>query len=224
MAMILDKKTIKKLGSELNHSGASKPSNYALKLMEKMGWKEGQGLGKNADGMSSHVVVHKREDGLGLGLGKESKDSQNGQTLSDHWWHSDFSCRLQAFSSAIVGDKKDKKKKDKKDKKRKREEESEEDETKKNKKEKKSKMDTKEEESDEDKEKKKSRKQKKEKKEQSKDILGGVQMFQESEELVIDYQELFQATGGKRLGMRARREQRGKILRTEGKEALVTNI
>ncbi|RYG69442.1 hypothetical protein EON64_02725, partial [archaeon] len=57
--MLLDKKTVQKLGSSLNHTSASKPSGYAVKLMEKMGWKEGQGLGKNEDGMASHVVISK---------------------------------------------------------------------------------------------------------------------------------------------------------------------
>jgi hypothetical protein len=34
--------------------------------MEKFGWKEGQGLGKNEDGISDHIKAKKREENTGV--------------------------------------------------------------------------------------------------------------------------------------------------------------
>ena len=34
--------------------------------MEKFGWKEGRGLGKNEDGMSDHIKTKKREENSGV--------------------------------------------------------------------------------------------------------------------------------------------------------------
>lgn len=46
----------------MNDLNASKPSAFALRQMEKMGWTEGKGLGKNEDGISNSIKIHKRED------------------------------------------------------------------------------------------------------------------------------------------------------------------
>lgn len=42
--------------------------SLAEKMMKSMGWKEGQGLGKNNEGIVKHVTVERRLDGQGLGL------------------------------------------------------------------------------------------------------------------------------------------------------------
>eukprot|EP01039_Chlorochromonas_danica_P008443 gene8443-9309_t len=197
MLQVLDKKTVHRLGTTLNHGAASKPSDYAMKLMNKMGWKEGQGLGRNSDGISSHVKIDKREDNLGLGLGKESKDAPSASALSENWWHTDFSSKLKKFSSAIKVDK-DKKKSKKRDRDSRQEEEEEGSDSERRAK------------------KKKSKKEKKAKREKE-----AKEVEEESpEEAALDYQELFKATGGARLGMRARRDQKGKISRTEGLQAI----
>eukprot|EP01033_Poteriospumella_lacustris_P001131 gene1132-827_t len=171
-----------------------------------MGWKEGQGLGKNEDGMAKHIVITKREDNMGLGL----DNSKAADSVQEQWWHNSFSKTLANFTSSMQGSdsdsddssKKNKKKKDKK----------------KNKKEKKSSKD-----------KKKTKKSSDDPDNSNSQESKGSKKRKREEEFVseepgsINYDELFKATGGARLGMRARREQKGKILRTEGVDALVVN-
>lgn len=158
--MLLTKKTISALGSDIKDANGSKISNFAKKQMEKMGWVEGQGLGKNSDGSTTHIKVTKKEESSGLGLDKETSEKLS---ATEHWWHDDFASTLAAFKPK--GLKEDKKKDKKKEKKEKRKEE-----------------------------------KKKRKLEASSPP---------------SYEELFAATGGARLGMRARAKQTGKLLRTE---------
>ena len=41
-------------------------TKFGQKLLESMGWREGQGLGVNGTGMKTHVKVKKRSQNLGL--------------------------------------------------------------------------------------------------------------------------------------------------------------
>jgi hypothetical protein len=111
-ALIVDKKTVHRLGSSLIESNATKPSVYAMKLMQKMGWKEGQGLGRNEDGIAKHITLSKRDDNLGLG----HDNAASAEGAKDHWWNNHFSEKLAAFTSSIgkKNKKKNKKSKDKK--------------------------------------------------------------------------------------------------------------
>jgi len=162
--MLLTKKTISALGSDIKDAKGSKISSFAKKQMEKMGWIEGQGLGKNSDGLTSHIKVSKKEESTGLGL---DTDKSEKISATENWWHDDFASSLASFKPKVDKKKKDKdKKKDKKKDK------------------------------DETKEEKKKRK------------LAEITS-------PPSYEELFAATGGARLGMRARAKQTGKLLRTE---------
>ena len=138
------------MGSQMNNLSSSKPSKFALQQMEKMGWKEGQGLGKDSNGITKSISVKKREDNAGLGVEKQVEES-----LGENWWHDAFSANLKSFASKL--DKKS-------DKKRKRQ--------------------------------------------RGEDV--------QENQAAPSYEDLFKATGGKRLGMRARADQPGKIKRTEG--------
>jgi hypothetical protein len=111
-ALIVDKKTVHRLGSSLIESNATKPSAYAMKLMQKMGWKEGQGLGRHEDGIAKHITLSKRDDNLGLG----HDNAASAEGAKDHWWNNHFSEKLAAFTSSIgkKNKKKTKKSKDKK--------------------------------------------------------------------------------------------------------------
>lgn len=167
MELLVNKKTLNQLGSRMNDTVASKPSGIALRLMEKMGWKEGQGLGKNETGLVKHIVIAKREENLGLG----SNTHENLDHVTENWWHSAFSNNLSNMRNKMN-------------------------------------LDSDSDENDKSKKKKKKKKSNKEKKD---DKIPKMQVTDPP-----SYDDLFKATGGVRLGMRARREQKGKMLRTEG--------
>ncbi|XP_013773557.1 PIN2/TERF1-interacting telomerase inhibitor 1-like [Limulus polyphemus] len=42
-------------------------SKFGQKLLEKMGWKKGKGLGKNEDGNPEHIKVSYKNDSTGIG-------------------------------------------------------------------------------------------------------------------------------------------------------------
>ena len=76
-----------KLGAQLNESAATPmvadKGSFAMRMMSKMGWEEGGGLGKDGEGMKTHIRVKKREDEVALGREKEDlKDKAGG----DPWW------------------------------------------------------------------------------------------------------------------------------------------
>ena len=75
---VCGKKLRAKLGGTLNESAASHSpallpasQSFAKRQLEKMGWREGTGLGKRRDGMQRHVAIKQREDEMGLGREKE---------------------------------------------------------------------------------------------------------------------------------------------------------
>lgn len=65
---IFGKKFMSKLGGMANEEAASSVSAFARRQMEKMGWKEGKGLGKEEQGVVTHVRVKKREESMGVRL------------------------------------------------------------------------------------------------------------------------------------------------------------
>jgi Pin2-interacting protein X1 len=136
------KKTITRMGSQIIESRGSKVSSFALRQMEKMGWSEGMGLGKNNGGMTTHLKTVRVDDNAGIGA------KQTEALIQDAWWHDAFASNLSKF--------------------------------------------------------KKLHKKKKRSK-----------ISEISAEEMPSFDELFQATGGARLGMRARMKQTGKLKRTE---------
>lgn len=59
-------------------------SAAARKMMEKMGWKEGQGLGKDKDGVKSYLKVVRRDAHTATGLGHMADPTQGGSLASTH--------------------------------------------------------------------------------------------------------------------------------------------
>mmetsp|Transcript_9022 Transcript_9022/g.16933 ORF Transcript_9022/g.16933 Transcript_9022/m.16933 type:complete len:226 (-) Transcript_9022:106-783(-) len=149
MAMLMTKKTLTKFGTKLNESAGSNVSDFARRQMEKFGWSEGKGLGKNEDGIAGHIKAKKREESAGLG-----SETVAVEVAADDWWHHGFTNALKKVPS-------DKSKK---------------------------------------------------KKKKSKDKLKTRNAALDAKPPTFD--ELFAATGGKRLGMRARGSQKGKLART----------
>lgn len=58
-------------------------TGFGYRMLQKMGWKEDKGLGKNETGMAAAVKVSRREEGLGLGVSKDA--------AGNHGWSSTVS-------------------------------------------------------------------------------------------------------------------------------------
>lgn len=50
-------------------------SKFGYKLMNKMGWQDGNGLGVNQDGKTSHIKVSLKNNALGVGAKKGNDDN-----------------------------------------------------------------------------------------------------------------------------------------------------
>jgi Pin2-interacting protein X1 len=190
------RKLLNKMGGSLNESASAPVSGFAKNMLESMGWKEGEGLGKHGSGIKTHIKAKKREEGQGLGQEKVAT-----AVAGDTWWNSELEKTLY-----LIKQKKELKKKA-------------------------------------EKEAKKAKKSKKEKKSKKGGADGGgsegsddgsdggdsdtgspVKLDIDESLLLQGFvdkglptdAELFNATGGARLGMRAQRRANGKWKRAEG--------
>ncbi|KAF9292227.1 PIN2/TERF1-interacting telomerase inhibitor 1 [Linnemannia elongata] len=59
---------------------ANDTNKFGFKMMEKMGWSQGKGLGAKEDGVQEHVKVRLKENHLGVGATKKSSDNWLGNT------------------------------------------------------------------------------------------------------------------------------------------------
>ncbi|KAL3770203.1 hypothetical protein ACHAWU_009143 [Discostella pseudostelligera] len=195
------KKLQAKLGGCLNESATShspallsSQQSFAKRQLEKMGWEEGTGLGKRRNGIQEHVKTKQREDELGLGREKEME-----KQIGNVWWRDSVGGTLAQLQlrQKEMKEKKEKRKKSKRDK--------------------------------EDGEKKKKSKKDKRKTSSKKSSSCSVSddddntSLKETTTIIKTYtdEELFQATGGARFGMRAQRRAEGKWKRTESGTNLV---
>ena len=66
---LLSRRTKQAMGGGLNEVASSAPTSdsFGARMLAKFGWKEGEGLGKKGQGMSEHIRVKQRKDGVGLG-------------------------------------------------------------------------------------------------------------------------------------------------------------
>ena len=59
-------------------------SDFGAKILEKFGWKEGEGLGKEKNGITEAIQIKRREENMGLGKTKKE------QVWNDKWWEQSY--------------------------------------------------------------------------------------------------------------------------------------
>ena len=60
-----------------NQLWAGDKSRFGFRMLEKMGWSEGKGLGTNEDGQTSHVKMKMKSNNLGVGAEVGQNDRWN---------------------------------------------------------------------------------------------------------------------------------------------------
>ena len=59
-------------------------SAFGAKILEKFGWKEGEGLGKSKNGITEAIQIKRREENMGLGKTKKEV------MWNDKWWEQSY--------------------------------------------------------------------------------------------------------------------------------------
>lgn len=67
--------------SKNGKDGKGQSSSFGLKLLKKMGWKEGSGLGKEGEGIVNPIEVNLRPKGIGLGFIDEPDAQESAEKL-----------------------------------------------------------------------------------------------------------------------------------------------
>ncbi|KAH9256633.1 hypothetical protein BASA81_005137 [Batrachochytrium salamandrivorans] len=70
----LTKKSARKQSGGICEAAAPKIGGFGKKMLEKQGWKEGQGLGANEQGQVKIIKVKTKNDTVGLGQQNEDKE------------------------------------------------------------------------------------------------------------------------------------------------------
>ena len=106
-APIMGKKWMAELGERGNETAVAPMSAFAMSQMEKMGWKNGKGLGKHETGISTYVRVAHKKDTVGIGGNKLVAED------TSQWWCTAFDSAAATFhnTAATKHNKKSKKKK-----------------------------------------------------------------------------------------------------------------
>ncbi|KAI9306302.1 G-patch domain-containing protein [Cunninghamella echinulata] len=74
-------KTVQRISSDPNNlNWSNDTSKFGFRMMAKMGWAPGKGLGVNEDGSQQHVKVKLKDDTLGLGAKKNTTENWLGNT------------------------------------------------------------------------------------------------------------------------------------------------
>lgn len=64
------------VGGMQNMAWASDTSKFGFKMLVKMGWSAGQGVGKDLQGQATHVKIARRSQNLGLGCSLKQAEVQ----------------------------------------------------------------------------------------------------------------------------------------------------
>eukprot|EP01066_Platyproteum_vivax_P011929 Platyproteum_vivax@DN5412_c0_g1_i1.p1 len=81
----MSKKYYERLAIGSGVSSKKVESSFAENLMKKMGWRDGDGLGKDRDGITDCVQISRRIENQGIGVStKKAEDSWH------EWWHGHY--------------------------------------------------------------------------------------------------------------------------------------
>ena len=95
------------LKDTLNKQWKEDKSGFGFRMMQKMGWKEDKGLGKDESGIVDNIKISKREIGLGLGTSDTVDNANRGWSATASSFNDVLAVLKESFQ------KKDKKKKTK---------------------------------------------------------------------------------------------------------------
>ena len=84
-------------------------SKFGSKILQKFGWEEGKGLGKQENGATECIQIKRREDQVGLGKEEEKKKFDWG----DEFWKTNYDSIVQNLSVEVNDERKKKKKSEK---------------------------------------------------------------------------------------------------------------
>lgn len=70
-------------------------SDIGKKMMEKMGWIEGKGIGKNLEGTVDCIQIKKREENIGLGYSVKKDDNNN-------WWEALYNNNISNIKNTHI--------------------------------------------------------------------------------------------------------------------------
>jgi Pin2-interacting protein X1 len=90
----------------LNRHWKDDKSRFGFKMLQKMGWTEEKGLGKDDQGLINNVKVTKKVDGHGLGMTSDGSGNSSWASTA-----TSFNDVLQLLQSSYGGDSTKKKKK-----------------------------------------------------------------------------------------------------------------
>ena len=90
----MGEKHLRKLGGSV-YSTKKVETSFGLKILEKCGWKSGDGLGKSGQGMKECIQITKRYD-ENEGLGKKKAK------MNDQWWENNYNSVLKNINTSTV--------------------------------------------------------------------------------------------------------------------------
>jgi len=86
-----------------NSQWANDPNSFGRKMLSKLGWKEGSGLGKNQQGSSTHLRAVKRSESLGIGAESDAFGDKGWQD-TNAGFHGVLANLKREYSSGIQDD------------------------------------------------------------------------------------------------------------------------
>ena len=93
----MSKKYFDKLMVGSGSTNRAVESKFGSKMLAKMGWKEGEGLGKNQDGMKDCIQITRREEGTGLG--NENTTPAATFKWNDSFWTDMYNSNASKFAT-----------------------------------------------------------------------------------------------------------------------------